>query len=211
MNEKDLIEFEAEIAETFDRAEIPFPVHLSGGNESELIELFNEVKQGDWIFSTHRPHYHYLLAGGSPERLKAEITRGNSMYLFDPDLRFYSSAIVSGGTAIAAGTALSIKRNSSPEHVWCFLGDGAEDSGHFYEAARYVQGHDLPATFVIEDNDRSVETPTKERYGNYQVDWPSCVRRLSYTPTWPHIGTGNWVDFSGEGKGQGDEKPGASF
>ena len=93
--------------------------------------------------------------------------------------------------------ALALKKQGSDKNVWCFIGDGAEDSGHFYEAVRYVDGHNLPCTFIIEDNDRSVETSKKERFGSSEFQWPKCVKRYSYVSRYPHIGTGEWVDFSG--------------
>ena len=192
-----LIDFEKRIVDLFEDAMIPYPIHLSGGNELELIEIFKDIHPGDYIFATHRNHYHYLLAGGSPERLEAMILKGKSMHVYDSELNFFTTAIVAGCPAIAAGVAMGLKEQKSGKRVWCFIGDGAEDEGHFYEAVRYVAGHDLPCTFIIEDNDRSVETPKKERYGNYLLQWPDCVRRYHYIPTYPHVGTGtgNLIKF----------------
>jgi len=207
---EELIVFESEIADLWDAAKIRYPVHLSKGNEDQLIELFKETKKGDYFFSTHRSHYHYLLAGGSPDYLKKLILQGDSMHVFDKKLNFLSSSIVAGAPAIAAGVAWALKQKGSKLQVWCFIGDGAEDEGHFYEAVRFVDGHDLPCTFIIEDNNRSVETPKSERYGNSEIPWPKCVRRYHYTIPYPHVGTGKWVDFSGSGKKSGD-KPGVSF
>ena len=119
------------------------------------------------------------------------------MHVFDKKLNFFTSAIVAGTPAIATGLALALKKKGSENKVWCFIGDGAEESGHFYEAARYVDGWDLPCIFVIEDNNRSVETPKSERYNKSEISWPSCVRRYCYTPTYPHVATNKWVDFSG--------------
>lgn len=195
-----LIAFEQRIADLFEDARIPHPIHLSGGNEGQLIEIFREVQQGDYVFSTHRNHYHYLLAGGSPAELEKMILAGNSMHVFNRQLNFLTTAIVAGGPAIAAGVACGLKRQGSTARVWCFLGDGAEDEGHFYEAVRYVDGHDLPCTFIIEDNDRSVESPKAARHGTREMIWPPCVRRYRFTPTYPHVGTGtgNIVEFKGK-------------
>jgi len=195
MTKTKLIEFEKKIAQLWEEGRIPYPVHLSGGNEDQLIAIFREIKRGDYIFSTHRSHYHFLLAGGTAEQLEKAILDGDSMHVFDRDLNFFTSAIVAGCPAIAAGVALALKRKGSPNHVWCFVGDGAEDEGHFYEAVRYVDGHNLPCTFVIEDNDRSVETPKMLRHGASEMKWPPCVRRYQYTPTYPHVGTGKWIEF----------------
>jgi len=197
MDKQRLIDFEKKIANKWDNAELPYYVHLSGGNEEQLIDIFKEVKQGDYILSTHRSHYHYLLSRGSEEKLEKMILEGRSMHIIDKEFNFISTAIVSGGPAMATGIATALKRKKMTNHVWCFVGDGAEDEGHFYEAVRYVDGHELPCTFIIEDNNRSVETPKNERYGNSEINWPKCVKRYSYFPTLPHAGTGKWVDFSG--------------
>lgn len=195
-----LISFEKRIVDLFEDARIPYPIHLSGGNERELIAIYREIHPGDYIFSTHRSHYHYLLAGGSPQELERMILAGDSMHVFDRKINFLTSAIVAGAPAIAAGVALALKRQGSKAKVWCFAGDGAEDEGHFYEAVRYVDGHELPCVFVIEDNDRSVETPKAERHGASTLQWPACVRRYSYIPTFPHVGTGtgNMIEFGGK-------------
>jgi len=195
-----LVSFEKRIVDLFEDARIPYPIHLSGGNERELIAIYREIQAGDYIFSTHRSHYHYLLAGGPPEELERMILAGDSMHVFDRKINFLTSAIVAGAPAIAVGVALGLQRQGSSARVWCFAGDGAEDEGHFYEAVRYVDGHNLPCVFVIEDNDRSVETPKAERHGRSTLQWPACVRRYAYTPTFPHVGTGtgNMIEFGGK-------------
>lgn len=197
---EELISFEKRIVDLFEDAMIPHPIHLSGGNEEELIRIFREIRKGDYIFSTHRNHYHYLLAGGDPDTLVGLILAGNSMHVYDRERHFLTTAIVAGGPAIAAGVAFGLKRQGSKASVWCFVGDGAEDEGHFYEAVRYVDGHDLPCTFIIEDNDRSVETPKARRYGKSKMNWPACVLRYTFTPTYPHVGTGtgNIIEFKGK-------------
>lgn len=208
-----LIAFERGIADLWEAGELPYLIHLSGGNETQLIEIFQDIQPGDWVFSSHRNHYHYLLSGGSPRRLEGLIRSGNSMFVYEracpieqrallghilnSQVNFISSSILAGTCAIAAGVALQIRKlNSNPvgmPHVWCFLGDGAEDEGHFYEAVMMVEGHGLPCTFVIEDNNRSVDSTVKERRGELRLLYPmmlNSVRRYFYTPTYPHAGSG---------------------
>jgi len=192
---QELIDFENKVKGFWENSKIPYPVHLSGGNENQLIDLFKNVKEEDYVFSTWRSHYHYLLKGGEPGKLLEMILRGDSMHVYDKDINFLSSAIVGGTACIAAGIAKAIKLKDDKEHVWCFIGDGAEDNGHVYEAIRYVDGHDLPCTFVIEDNNRAIETPKKVRYGFSKMVWPSCVKRYNYDSKYPHAGSGTWVDF----------------
>lgn len=199
LTKKDLISFEKKISNLWEDAKIPYYVHLSGGNEDSLIKIFKKIKQEDYVLSTHRSHYHYLLKGGLPEDLEKKILNGESMHIINKDLNFISTAIVAGNPAIAVGIAYALKQKKSKRKVWCFVGDGAEDEGHFYEAVRYVEGHNLPCKFVIEDNNRSVETPKIERYGKSEIKWPKCVMRYHYKPTTLHAGTEKFVDF-GKGK-----------
>ena len=60
-----LMNFEKSIADDFERGKINCPLHLCGGNEDQLIEIFKDIDEEDYVFSTHRNHYHYLLKGGS--------------------------------------------------------------------------------------------------------------------------------------------------
>ena len=190
---KDLRAFTNEVKELFNSGQIHSPVHLSAGNESELIEIFKEVKPTDWVFSTHRSHYHALLRGIPREWLREQILQNRSMHINSKEHRFFTSAIVGGACPIALGVALGIKRRSGPEHVWCFVGDMAAKTGIFYESARYAGGFDLPITFVVEDNGFSVNTPTAESWGLQPLN--GKVRYYEYTRLLPHSGTGRWIAF----------------
>lgn len=191
----ELIAFEEQVRSLFANGELPFLVHLSGGNEAQLIELFKDAQEGDWFLSTHRNHLHALLAGVPEEKLLNLIKDGRSMFVFDRARNFLSSAILAGLCGTAAGIAYELKRQRSTNRVWCFLGDGAEENGHFYEAALFVEANGLPCSFVIEDNRRQVDTSKDERRGTSHVaqeplDHFQCVRRYYYTPTYPHGGAG---------------------
>jgi len=192
MKKQDLIEFEEVVASHWEHGDLPYLIHLSGGNEDFLLEHFEEeVKDGDWIFSTHRNHHHALLSGIPRNELLAKILAGNSMFVFDSSRHFFTSSILAGTCAIAAGVAYSLKESGSDNWVYCFLGDGAEEQGHFYEAVMWVEAQDLPCMFIIEDNDRQVDTSFEERNPNkFKFEMPSCVIRNKYKPTYPHAGNG---------------------
>jgi len=190
MTKKELIDFETKMKEVFKEGKLPFLVHFSGGNEDQLLHIFKDIKPDDYVFSTHRSHYHYLLKGGDPKVLEQKIRNGDSMFVFDKKLNFLTSSVLAGTAGIAAGVALALKLKGSKNKVWCFIGDGGEDGGHFYEAVRYVQNLRLPCTFIIEDNDRSVETSKLLRGSRKNINWPSCVKRYKYIPTYPHGGPG---------------------
>lgn len=195
MTAADLIAFERRIADKWEAGDLPCLLHLCGGDEEQLIEIFKGVKAGDWCFASHRNHFAALLAGISPERLEALIDAGKSMFVFDRSKNFLSSAILAGTCGIAAGVAWDIKQAGGAERVWCFLGDGACDEGHFWEAAFFVEGHGLPCTFVVSDNNRQVDTDKAARRGSSDImdamlDRFDCVDRYEYTATFPHAGSG---------------------
>ena len=77
-------------------------------------------------------------------------------------LFFMSSSIVGGTIPIALGAALSLKKKRSSKKVWCFLGDMTSETGGFYEAHKYAINFNLPIIFIIEDNEKSTNTPTKK-------------------------------------------------
>lgn len=177
---------EQEIAALWNAGEISAMTHLAGGNEEWLCDFFQaNIKPSDWVLASHRCHFQYLLHGG--QDLVENVKLGKSMFLYHP--RFICSAIVAGTASIAAGLAASIKRRGGSERVWCFVGDGASEEGNFYEAVRWVDGSDLPCTFIIEDNDSSCGVTKAER-GIKPFAWPACVVRYEYKMTWPHTGTG---------------------
>jgi len=191
---EELIAFEEDIAKCFERGEIHGPVHLSGGNEEQLIEIFKDIKRTDWVFSTWRSHYHALLHGVPPAKLKAHILTGPSMNVNFPEHRFLTSAIVGGISSIACGVAAGLKGTS--DRVWCFVGDMAACTGSYCEAYEYAEGHNLPIEFVIEDNGCSTNTPTQEAWGLEQEPFtPPKVLRYAYERTHPHCGIGKWITF----------------
>lgn len=194
---EELISFEKEIEELYFDNKLPFLFHLSGGNEEQLIEIFKDIKEGDYVLSNHRGHYHALLHGVPPETVKDRIVNGRSMFIYDRKRNYFTSAIIGGTPAIAAGIALALKRKGSEKKVWCFVGDGTEDSGHLYEAIRYVDGWDLPCKFIIENNDRSVEASNSDRWGtagDYKWNSPSVIKYY-YDITYPHCRTPGMIDL----------------
>jgi pyruvate dehydrogenase E1 component alpha subunit len=193
--EQDLLDFELKIIESWEGGKIRGPVHLSNGNESQLIEIFKRIKTTDWVFSTWRSHYHALLKGIDPTWVEQTILDGKSITICNEKEKFYSSAIVGGTLSIALGTALSIKRDGGDDKVWVFVGDMSFESGLFYETHKYARNLDLPLYFVVEDNGVSTYTPTIETWGGKQREIPKDVVYYQYESKYPHYGTGKWVVF----------------
>tara|TARA_B100001093_G_C26724705_1_gene969386 strand:- start:206 stop:853 length:648 start_codon:yes stop_codon:yes gene_type:complete len=194
-SKQDLIDFEDDIISHWENGEITGPIHLSNGNEEQLIKIFNKIGINDWVFSTWRSHYHALLHGVEPQVLKQKILDGKSITIVDKDSKFYSSAIVTGTLPIALGVAKSLKLKGSDEKVWVFLGDMAFESGIFYEVHKYARNYELPLHFIVEDNGVSTNTPTGATWNNIQREIPEDVIFYKYESKYPHYGTGKWVVF----------------
>lgn len=198
LSKQDLIDFETRIGDLYLDNKLPFLFHLSGGNEDQLIDIFSKIDKDDYVLSNHRSHYHALLHGIPPDELEKKILNGQSMFIYDRQRNFFCSAIIGGTPGIAVGIAWALKQKGSKQKVWCFVGDGTEDSGHLFEAVRYAEGLDLPCTFVIENNNRSVETPNEERWGktgNITWDSPNVIKYY-YDITYPHARMPGKIDLS---------------
>lgn len=186
MNAQDLVDFEQDIADRFERGEVKGPIHLSSGNEDQLVEIFKDIKREDWVFSTYRSHMHALLHGVPAHLVRSEIIAGRSMNLKFPQHRFFTSAIVGGCLPIAVGVASAIKRQYEDRHVWCFVGDMCASTGAFSDAQKYSAGNNLPITFVVEDNALSVNTPTRFAWAMEELNGPypgNNILKYTYSNT----------------------------
>ncbi len=197
MNKKELENFEKEIAESFNNAQIRAPIHLHGNNEEQLIEIFESIKPNDWVFGSWRSHYHCLLKGVPPERLKSDILDGKSITLIYPEYKIYTSAIVGGIIPIALGTAIAVKRMGSKDKVNLFMGGMTSETGAAHEAHKYATAFELPMRFIIEINHKSVCTDTLKTWNqkNYSLIGKTNVIHYEYDLPWPHAGAGKRVQF----------------
>jgi len=200
LNPEDLLAFEQRVADAFNSGKIRAPVHLYSGNEAELINVFSDVGNEDWVLCSWRSHYQCLLKGVPQERVFSEVVAGRSISLCFADYRVFSSAIVGGVLPIAIGIAFSIKRTGGDNRVHCFLGDMTAETGITHECIKYAINFDLPIRFIIEDNELSVCTETRSAWGDRvsslssMVDYPNVVY-YKYQSAYPHAGAGVRVQF----------------
>lgn len=191
LTREQLIEFEEEVARLFNSGQIRAPVHLDSGNELPLMHYFTEyVGNGDWVLGHWRMHYKCLLHGVEPARLLKDIRAGRSIALCYPDHRVLSTAIAGGALPIALGLAAEGAR------VHCFLGDMTARMGLFHECVEYARRHALVVNWIIENNGRSVCTPTGHALPGEDpwLDDPR-VYQFRYESKWPHAGAGVRVEF----------------
>lgn len=206
MNKQDLIDFEIEIGELFNAALIRAPIHLYSGNEDQIMRVFEKINtEKDWVCCTWRNHYQALLKGIPAEVIKERIMVGKSMVMNLPEYKFICSSIVGGIPSIATGLALAAKLKGTDEHVWCWTGDMSAETGAWTEAYKYAVAQHLPITFIVEDNEQSVLTPTHEMWGlekwylpTQNVDYAENTNLIYYkykNTKYPHAGAGVRVQF----------------
>lgn len=197
---RDLIAFEEDIAAAFNDKQIRAPIHLYYGCEEQMIDVFrNHVEPDDWVFCSWRSHYQCLLKGVPQAELRDAILEGRSIGLCFPEYRIVSSAIVTGVLPIATGVALGIKLRKERNKVICFMGEMTSETGMAYECIKYSINHELPITFVVEDNEQSVCTPTRAVWKmdklTYEENRPTNVLYYKYKSKWPHAGSGTRINF----------------
>ena len=199
MNKKKLIKFEEEIAEYFNSGKIKAPIHLYYGNEDNIIKVFKKIKSRDWVFCSWRSHYQCLLKGVPEQEIKKEIVSGRSISLCFPKYNIYSSALVGGSIPIAVGLALSFKRSSSKNKVFCFMGEMTSETGIAHECIKYSRNFKLPIHFIIEDNQKSVCTETRKAWNQKKLTYEGYtdeyVTYYHYKTKYPHAGAGKRVQF----------------
>ena len=199
MSPQQLIDFETDIANVFNAGKIRAPVHLYFGNEKEIIRVFQNIRQEDWVFCSWRSHYQCLLKGVPPSEVKSEIMAGRSISLCFPQYRILSSAIVTGVLPIALGVALGIKRRKAAEKVWCFMGEMTSETGVAHECIKYARSHELPIHWVIEDNEKSVCTDTRKTWNLSKLTYEDVqapdITYYRYASKYPHAGAGQRVQF----------------
>lgn len=214
-----LIDFEKEIEEIYKTGIIRGPIHLRGGNEEQLVNIFKTINQKDIVLATWANHLEALLHGVPREKVKQRILDGQSMAMNFPEYHFYTSAIVSGISPIGVGIAYAIKRqkdnheyldlqsDQNHKYVNIFLGDMAFQNGLTLENIRYSINHDLPIRWIIGDNNLSVSTITDETWrGNIrelvkffksQISFCKYTQLYyySYKNIYPHSGCGSFISF----------------
>ena len=164
---------EEEIAKRYSDQEMRCPVHLSIGQESVAVGISATLDRTDWAFSGHRNHAHYLAKGGNLNSMIAEIYgkesgccggKGGSMHLTDHESGFIGATpIVASTVPIAAGAALSAKKEGTGRIVVIYLGDGAMEAGVVSETMNFAAVKKLPILFVCENNLYSVYSPLSVR------------------------------------------------
>jgi pyruvate dehydrogenase E1 component alpha subunit len=154
--------FEEEIEKLYRSAKLPGLTHLYIGEEAVAVGVCSELREDDYITSTHRGHGHCLAKGASVDLMFAEVLgkeagycrgKGGSMHVADQERgNLGANAIVGGSIGIATGAGFSAMSRGSGQVAACFFGDGALGQGLLYESMNMASLWHLPVIYVCENN-----------------------------------------------------------
>jgi TPP-dependent pyruvate/acetoin dehydrogenase alpha subunit len=159
--------FEEKLLEMFADGQLSGTTHTCIGQEYIPVALA-PLTQGDYIFSNHRGHGHYLAHCDDPEGLLAEIMGrdgapcygvGGSQHLHRES--FISTGVQGETVPVAVGVALHFKRTAQRRLALVYIGDGTWGEGAVYEALNMARLWRVPLLVVVENNGIAQSTPTR--------------------------------------------------
>jgi pyruvate dehydrogenase E1 component alpha subunit len=162
--------FEQRVAREFRTGEIPGFVHMYIGEEAVAAGVCANLRDDDYVTSTHRGHGHCIAKGCELDAMMAEIYgredglckgRGGSMHIADFSRGMLgANAIVGGGIALATGAGLAANVRGSDQVAVAFFGDGAANQGVLHESLNLAAIWRLPVVYVCENNGFAESTPS---------------------------------------------------
>lgn len=144
-------------------------VHTCIGQEWIGVAVAEALEPGDYVFSNHRGHGHYLALTDDVEGLIAEVMgrstgvcggRGGSQHLCRGT--FFSNGIQGGIAPVAAGLALAHQLKGTTGIAAVFIGDGTLGEGVVYETFNLAAKWRIPLLIVLEDNGIAQSTPQSQ-------------------------------------------------
>ncbi len=166
--------FEEHLSSAFREGKIPTEaIHLSIGQEGVAAGVCLNLRDTDYLNTTHRGHGHVIAKGADITGMMAELYgkstglcagKGGSMHVTDSSRGILgANGIVGAGYLLAMGAALTIKREKRDDVSVVIAGDGSVNQGMFHEAANMAAVFELPVLFVVENN-RYGEFTSVERH-----------------------------------------------
>lgn len=182
--------FEQHLSEGFSNGEIPSEaIHLSIGQEAVAAGVCLNLRNSDYINTTHRGHGHIIAKGTDLKKMMAELYgkaeglcegKGGSMHVTDGSLGILgANGIVGAGFLLALGAAQTIQFQGRDDVSVVFAGDGAVNQGMFHEALNMAAVFGLPLLVIIENNlygeftsieRHSAETDIRKRMAAYNIE-----------------------------------------
>lgn len=158
------------LLELFGRGELNGTTHTCLGQEYIPVAMRTLLRDGDFVFSNHRGHGHYLARFGDPHGLLAELMGragavchgvGGSQHILRD--RYLSTGVQGQSLPVAVGVALHLKRTEPGLLAATYVGDGTWGEGAVYEALNLAALWRLPLLVLVEHNGIAQSTPTERQ------------------------------------------------
>ena len=154
--------------------------HLYGGQEAIAVGVCENLKDTDYITSTHRGHGHCIAKGCDVKGMMKELYgradglckgKGGSMHVADMDVGMLgANGIVGGGPPLATGAALAAKLDGNGGVALSFGGDGSCNQGPVFESMNIAAILKLPSIYVYENNRYSEHTGSSYVIASESID-----------------------------------------
>ena len=150
---------EERFLDLFSQGRLNGTVHTCLGQELTAVAFAGHLEPGDFVFSNHRCHGHYIAFTGRYDRLIAELLGrrdgvcggvGSSQHLCD--INFFSNGVQGGIAPVAGGLALAKKFDQKGRIGVVFIGDGTLGEGAIYETLNLISLWKIPLLIVCEHN-----------------------------------------------------------
>ena len=182
--------FEEHLSEAFRKGDLPTEaIHLSIGQEAVAAGVCMNLRDTDYLNTTHRGHGHIIGKGADLNRMMAEIYgkadglcggKGGPMHVTDRRKGILgANGIVGAGFLLGLGAGLTIQRQHRDDISVVFAGDGSVNQGMFHEAMNMIAIYGLPVLIVIENNlygeftsveEHSAVTEMYRRSASYNIE-----------------------------------------
>ncbi len=144
-------------------------MHSAVGQEAVPTGVCVHLRDGDYIFGTHRSHHHCIAKGLDIKLMMAELLgkatgtnkgKGGTMHIADIEKGMLgANGIVGSNIPVATGAALRAQVQGTDLVSVVFFGDGAANQGVLHESMNLAGIWKLPIIFVCENNRYAQSTP----------------------------------------------------
>ncbi|HID40230.1 MAG TPA: hypothetical protein EYP36_12055, partial [Calditrichaeota bacterium] len=156
--------FERHLSQAFKEGRLPTEaIHLSIGQEAVAAGVCMNLRDSDYLNTTHRGHGHIIAKGADINKMMAELYgkreglckgKGGSMHVTDGSKGILgANGIVGAGYLLALGAGFTIKHHKKSDDVSVVIaGDGSVNQGMFHEAMNMIALFELPVLVIVENN-----------------------------------------------------------
>ena len=150
-------------------------VHRSVGQEAVPTGICANLRDDDYLASTHRGHGHCIAKGVDVKAMMAELFgrttgsdkgKGGSMHIADMTKGMLgANGVVGASVPLAVGAGLTSKIKGTDQVSVAFFGDGGSNQGVVHESMNLAAVWKLPVLFICENNGYAESTPVEYAVG----------------------------------------------